>query len=430
MRRALGFFVLLISPSTLALGQRSEDDALKLLDRVVAHYQDAETVHLQATTRQQFHTDYSDDTSTSVLSAYIAPGQRFRYEGADSSGSGLIVSDGTTEWRLLKSLGEYASEPAGTYFASRIAWQSDDRALLEARDLLRNLTSLGVNTRAAHFLPDESLEVHGKKVRCTVLHFGTEDSTARRVNDSTGDTVVWIDPVSLTVLKVESRYQSKLMYGTHPAPYGRTRESIATTTYDVVELGLQPKPDTFVFVAPADTKEVATLPNPYPQNTTVNAAKGPSAAEQIALAHIGKPLPDSIFLHDPNGNEVTLTKFAGHPLLIDLWATWCGPCINELPMLNRIRKSTSGTDFQMIAIDEDTQAGVAADLLKRRGYDWQDFHFNRTVTQSLPTTGIPLIVLADATGKVVYYHTGSGDDQGLAQAIAKLGKQYESVKSD
>jgi thiol-disulfide isomerase/thioredoxin len=299
----------------------------------------------------------------------------------------------------------------------------------DARNLLSGIAVLGTHIRAAHYLPDELLKVHGEDVRCTVLHYGTEDSTARRVNDSTGDTVLWVDPTSLTVLKVETRVHSRIQYGMHPTPFGRIVDSTTTTIYNVVELGYEPKPDTFTFSPPADSREVAMLPTPYPEDTAANATKGPTPAEQLAIAHIGKQLP-AIILHDTNGNDVPLAKFTGHPVLIDLWATWCGPCVNELPSLNHIRKSTAGSDLQMIAIDEDTQPGVAADLLKRRGYDWQDFHFNRTVTAGLPSTGIPLIVLADATGRIVYYHTGANDTSGLAQAIAKLGKEYRSVKTD
>ena len=96
--------------------------------------------------------------------------------------------------------------------------------------------------------------------------------------------------------------------------------------------------------------------------------------------------------------------------------------MEELPLLNRIRKATAGTDQKMIAIDEDSEQGVAATLLKRREYDWQDFHFNPSVKKGLPTTGIPLLVVIDANGKIVYYHPGGGDESAMIAAIAKLGR--------
>jgi hypothetical protein len=76
-------------------------------------------------------------------------------------------------------------------------------------------------------------------------------------------------------------------------------------------------------------------------------------------------------------------------------------------LLNRIRKATAGTDLRMIVIDEDSYQGVAATLLNRREYDWQDFHFNLSVKKGLPTTGIALLVVIDANGRIVYYHPGA-----------------------
>ena len=83
----------------------------------------------------------------------------------------------------------------------------------------------------------------------------------------------------------------------------------------------------------------------------------------------------------------------------------------------------------MIGIDEDSKPLVAAALLKRKGYDWDDFHFNRSVTVGLPTPGIPLLVLIDATGKISYYHAGAGDEAAMIKAISKLGAPYEGVNS-
>jgi hypothetical protein len=83
----------------------------------------------------------------------------------------------------------------------------------------------------------------------------------------------------------------------------------------------------------------------------------------------------------------------------------------------------------MIAIDEDSDQGVAATLLKRGEYDWQDFHFNLSVNKGLPTTGIALLVVIDANGRIVHYHTGGGDQSAMITAIAKLGKDYEAVSS-
>ncbi len=425
--RCLALFAALLPSCAPAQPQRTDADALKLLDRVVKHYQDAATLHVEATVNITSHTTLSDQTQTSTLSATIAPGGRFRYDGVTSRGSALIVSDGTQEWRLLRSFAEYDRQPTGTFFAAMHVLQGDDMPILNAHDLLNNLDYLGANLRTAHFASQQTLIFQGSKVLCAVVHFSSDDLADQRIGWSF-ETTAWIDEASLTLLKVQTSSRGKFLYGTKTPPYGPEVETVTTTTYTAIQLNFEPQPDTFTFVPPAGSNEVAELPSPFPNNPN-SAAKGPTPSETLAAKHLGQPLPP-IVLHDAAGNEVSLHQYLGHPLLIDLWATWCAPCLSTLPDLARIRRSTAQTDLKLIAIDEDDNPAIAPQLLKRRGYDWDDFHFNKNVTTQLPTPGIPLMVLVDAQGTILYYHTGVDDLPALTAAIAKLGSSYSAVTLD
>ena len=99
-------------------------------------------------------------------------------------------------------------------------------------------------------------------------------------------------------------------------------------------------------------------------------------------------------------------------------------------MFDHIRNSTASTDLQMIAIDEAVHSADASAFLKRRGYKWRDFAFSREIAKALDISAIPLIVLINSEGNIVYYHSGADDDKGLARAIAKLGPAYEGVRLD
>jgi thiol-disulfide isomerase/thioredoxin len=419
IRRILGLWIFGLS-SVAGFSQQQPDDALKLLDRVAKHYEDAETVHLEMTEHGTSHAPLYDSTQTKTISAYEALGGRFRYEGTSWGGSGLIVSDGTDEWHLRRSFHQFSKQPAGTYFKQQNALLGDDGPILSARDLRRNLNSLGSGLRSAHFLPDEAITIGDRKVECAVVHYNEKDYT-RQTPGYTSETSLWIDRATLTLLKEEIHSQGKLLFGNLTPPDGTVLLDTFVKTYTVVEINFKPEAKTFSFEPPEGTTEVAALPDPFGRTNTSPTQK-PSAGE------VGKMAPE-VKLVTETGNEVELSSYRGHPLLIDLWATWCGPCMGELPLLNRIRKATAGTDLKMIAIDEDSEPGVAVTLLKRRNYDWQDFHFNPGVTKGLPTTAIPLLVLIDATGKIVYYHTGAGDESAMIAAIAKLGKDYEAVSS-
>jgi thiol-disulfide isomerase/thioredoxin len=70
-----------------------------------------------------------------------------------------------------------------------------------------------------------------------------------------------------------------------------------------------------------------------------------------------EPLPDIIF-QDAAGKEVTLSSFKGKTILLNLWATWCGPCREEMPALNRLQAELGSDKFEVVALS-----------LDRKGYD-------------------------------------------------------------
>lgn len=66
----------------------------------------------------------------------------------------------------------------------------------------------------------------------------------------------------------------------------------------------------------------------------------------------GKPAPD-FTLRDEQDKKVALTDYQGKVVLLHFWATYCPPCIHELPSLNRFEKKLRGESFQLVAISED-----------------------------------------------------------------------------
>jgi len=72
----------------------------------------------------------------------------------------------------------------------------------------------------------------------------------------------------------------------------------------------------------------------------------------------GRPAPIEPF-YDVNGNEVTLQGFGGKVVLLNLWATWCAPCLQELPSLDRLQAQLGGDRFAVVAVSVDRR-GVEA----------------------------------------------------------------------
>jgi thiol-disulfide isomerase/thioredoxin len=77
--------------------------------------------------------------------------------------------------------------------------------------------------------------------------------------------------------------------------------------------------------------------------------------EVAALALASKPMPmPELTFAGPDGNKVKLSDFRGRDILLNLWATWCVPCRQEMPALDRLEGARGGNDFQVVAINIDT----------------------------------------------------------------------------
>lgn len=81
-------------------------------------------------------------------------------------------------------------------------------------------------------------------------------------------------------------------------------------------------------------------------------ARGELAAVEVAKA--SQPLPNLAF-NGPDGQPTTLSAFKGRTVLVNLWATWCLPCLHEMPSLDALQGTLGGQDFAVVAINIDTR---------------------------------------------------------------------------
>lgn len=108
---------------------------------------------------------------------------------------------------------------------------------------------------------------------------------------------------------------------------------------------------------------------------------------------------------DVDGKQVSLSDFKGKVVLIDVWATWCGPCKMEIPHLKRLEEEMHGKDvvFIGVSLDEAKDKQKWVDFVKKEGLKGVQLHAGgwSKIAQDYKITGIPRFVVIDKQGKVV-----------------------------
>ena len=158
---------------------------------------------------------------------------------------------------------------------------------------------------------------------------------------------------------------------------------------------------------------------PAPDEVTAPAA-GAAAVGTFDRSHAGEAAPTFAFT-DPDGKSVTLAAMRGKPTLLNLWATWCAPCVKEMPTLDALAARETGK-LNVIALSQDLEPAKVADFWQKGGFKTlrpsldPKLAFSTGMGANLPTT-----ILYDSAGKEVWRRTGSIDWAGTdaAKAIAE-----------
>lgn len=135
----------------------------------------------------------------------------------------------------------------------------------------------------------------------------------------------------------------------------------------------------------------------------------------LDFSRAGTPAPDGTFT-GPDGEALTLADFEGRTVLVNFWATWCGPCEREMPHLGALQTGRGSADFEVIAISVDeTEARdyAATRLDELAGTGVLDFYHAPPeaweVVYGAGARGFPTTVIYDETGTEVARLAGEAD---------------------
>ena len=156
-----------------------------------------------------------------------------------------------------------------------------------------------------------------------------------------------------------------------------------------------------------------------PQAAPTEAADQEASGKGVDRSHKGEAAPTVTF-KNPDGGDFTLAKFKGGPVLVNLWASWCAPCVKELPTLQKLEESHA-IDGQLgvIAVSQDMapKGSVDAFLASKQISRFAAFHDpDMALSSALGVQIMPTTILYDKAGKEVWRYTGDLDWTGAEAA--------------
>ncbi len=165
-------------------------------------------------------------------------------------------------------------------------------------------------------------------------------------------------------------------------------------------------------------KELAALRNPDQKFQRIIAgAKG----ELKKMEALGKPLEMKFTAVD--GREVDLSKMKGKVVLIDFWATWCGPCVAELPNVKKAYGELHEKGFEIVGISLDKDEKKLTDFVAKNEMPWPQFcdgkGWGSVLAREHGISGIPAMWLVDKKGNLVDQSARAGLEDKVRKYLAQ-----------
>ncbi|MCC8361311.1 TlpA family protein disulfide reductase [Salinimicrobium sediminilitoris] len=114
-------------------------------------------------------------------------------------------------------------------------------------------------------------------------------------------------------------------------------------------------------------------------------------------------------LVNSKGEKVNMEQFRGKVIFLNFWATWCPPCIAEMPGINNLYQDVKNDNVEFIMLSVDQNFEKAKKFNERKGYGFEIYKAAGPIPQMYSTRSIPTTYVIDADGNLALTHLGMGD---------------------
>jgi len=143
------------------------------------------------------------------------------------------------------------------------------------------------------------------------------------------------------------------------------------------------------------------------KNFLVGLAFSVFAASSLASSGLtGQPAPD-FALKSSSGDNLRLSEHRGDVVMVNFWATWCGPCRQEMPLLDELYSRYQRVGFSLLGVNIDDNSSKAMNMISELGVSFPVlFDSRKEVSKLYDVDAMPVTVIIDREGTVRYVHQG------------------------
>jgi len=343
---------------------------------------------------------YQGQTQRTETAFRIAggPGGRLHEMVAQGGQSLRVIADGQHVVTTLDASRQWIQREKRLPAADSL--QSDQQAGTPGAwtgAILSELRALADSVTRVSALPRETIEVGGRKIPCDVLQ--VEYGFVPRAEAAIpGPKTVWLARDDGRVVRALTHYIQ---------PPGRTADiqQQHEVVYERVALG-RPAPDSlFTFQAPDGWRKVRQF--------QAAGSNQPDLTGQEA---------SDFTLTDLAGTSHTLSKLRGQVVLLDFWASWCGPCRMTMPVVDKLANEFRDAGLVVYSINLRESQAIAEGYIKKRGLSVQVL-LDETgeVAQRYQVSGIPALIIVGKDGKIAAHMVGAHPEEDLRDALSDAG---------
>jgi len=348
-------------------------------------------------------------------------------------GQVLLACDGKNEWIYFAFDKEYSKKP---FVKKEEAADPQSLAYMAGAFQMLGLPFADVagadtsgDVKNARVLREEKININGGEVNCYVIEveydlsknplMGLADAVMeakpgegpeappqsekleklqKAMKEGSAKITLWVDKERLLIVRHDS---AGGVLGQVLSVFGESGAARITTELKVAKMNEAIPEAFFAFTPPADAKEkIEKAPAEEPDR--VNLVGTPAA--QFALK-------------DLNGKPVTSTSLRGKVVVLDFWASWCGPCRETMPEVEKLHREFKDKGLVVFGVN-DEEAETARQFIQKNGYTFPTLlDEGSELSDQYGVQAIPQTLIIDRDGKVFAHFFGTGEGENLRQAV-------------